>query len=113
MKRRILLSLSLIVFCFSFEFVSSNAKTRTKRVPATGSPEIKTTAHAAAATGCDNSLWKHVYHPARLQVVENCIEVTGTIDHLKREADGDDHIQVKVDPPFDKLLNARNISIQA
>ncbi|HWN99753.1 MAG TPA: hypothetical protein VNS63_10830 [Blastocatellia bacterium] len=106
--------LFLVVGCFSLQFADSpTAKTRTKRAAAVVSPEIKAAAHAAAATGCDNSLWQHVYHPARLQVVEKCIEVTGTIHHLKKEADGDDHIQVKVDPPFDKLLNARNISVQA
>ena len=46
-------------------------------------------------------------------MVEKCITVTGTIDHIKREADGDDHIQVKVDPPFDRLLNDSNIQVQA
>jgi|SRR5712692_6461017 len=114
MKRRVSLLLFLTVFCFGLQFASSpSAKTKTARAAATVSPEIKAAAHAAVATGCDNSLWQHVYHPARLQVVETCIEVTGTIHHLKGEADGDDHIQVKLDPPFDKLLNARNISIQA
>jgi hypothetical protein len=106
--------LFLVVCCFSLQFAGTpTAKPKSKRAAKTVSPEIKAAAHAAAATGCDNSLWQHVYHPARLQVVEKCIEVTGTIHHLKKEADGDDHIQVKVDPPFDKLLNARNISIQA
>jgi hypothetical protein len=46
-------------------------------------------------------------------VIERCIAVTGTIHHIKREADGDDHIQVKVDPPFEKLLTARNMDAQA
>jgi hypothetical protein len=114
MKRRVSLFLLLTVFCFGVQFANSpNAKTRTARAAATVSPEIKAAAHAAVATGCDKSLWQHVYHPARLQVVEQCIEVTGTIHHRKGEADGDDHIQVKLDPPFDKLLNARNINIQA
>jgi len=65
------------------------------------------------ATGCDESLWAHVYHPARLLVVARCIEVTGTIHHLKKESDGDDHIQLKVDSQFDNLLNSRNRTAQA
>jgi hypothetical protein len=87
--------------------------TKTGASTGTVSAEIKAAAHDAAATGCDDTLWKHVYHPARLKVVEKCIEVTGTIFHIKKEADGDDHIQVKVDPPFDKLLNDRNKTAQA
>jgi hypothetical protein len=114
MNRKKIFLLFLVVCCFSLQFATvQTAKSKTTRAAVTVAPEIKAAAHAAAATGCDNSLWQHVYHPARLQVVENCIEVTGTIHHLKREADGDDHIQVKLDPPFDKLLNARNINIQA
>jgi hypothetical protein len=50
--------------------------------PATVSAEIKAAAHAAAASGCDDSLWQHVYHPTRLKVVEKCIQITGTIHHI-------------------------------
>jgi hypothetical protein len=88
---------------------SSTAKAAKPSVPAA----IKAAAHDAVATGCDETLWKHVYHPTRLLVIERCIAVTGTIFHIKREADGDDHIQVKLDPQFEKLLNARNLSAQA
>jgi hypothetical protein len=42
-----------------------------------------------------------------------CITVTGTIHHIKPEADGDYHIQVKLDPQFAKLINASNASAQA
>ena len=66
-----------------------------------------------AADGCDASLWQHVYHPQRLKVVEKCIAVTGTIHHVKREADGDDHIQLKLDPEFAALLNDKNTQVQA
>ena len=92
---------------------SQSAQAKAGKSAPSVSAEIKAAAHAAVATGCDDSLWKHVYHPARLGVVEKCIAVTGTIHHVKREADGDDHIQVKVDSPFDKLLNDRNKQIQA
>jgi hypothetical protein len=65
------------------------------------------------ATGCDDSLWQHVYHPQRLQVVEKCIAVTGTVHHVKKEADGDDHIQLQLDTQFASLLNDRNKTAQA
>jgi len=106
--------LFLLTFCLSIVLANSQSpKSKTRKPTAAVSAEIKSAAHAAATTGCDDSLWQHVYHPARLVVVEKCIAVTGTIEHIKHEADGDEHIQVKVDPPFDKLLNDRNKQVQA
>jgi len=71
------------------------------------------------APQCGSSLWNHVYHPARLIVNQQCIAVTGTIvdatkgtepDGVRHEADGDTHGWLKVDPPFENLLNAGNKS---
>jgi len=64
------------------------------------------------ADKCDPSLWDHVYHPDRLQVMKKCMVITGTIVHSKKEKDGDRHIQVKVDPEFEELLNDRNKAAQ-
>jgi hypothetical protein len=36
----------------------------------------------------NETLWDHVYNPTRLQIVERCKTVTGTIDSIKDEADG-------------------------
>src|SRR5262245_6340414 len=74
--------------------------------------EMSTTAKSVAASGCNAELWEHVYRKARLHIVEGCIAVTGTIRHIKREADGDEHIQLAVDPEFAKLLNGRNKTAQ-
>jgi hypothetical protein len=71
----------------------------------------------APSTGCDDSLWSHVYHSTRLIVQQQCIAVTGTIvdatagkepDGVRHEADGDTHGWLKVDPECQKLLNAGN-----
>jgi hypothetical protein len=40
-------------------------------------------------------------------------QVTGTIHHTKPEADGDDHIQLRVDSQFADLLNDKNKTVQA
>lgn len=70
-------------------------------------------------TQCDPSLWDHVYHPLRLIVKQQCISVTGTMvdatagkksDGVRHEGDGDTHGWLKVDPEFQSLLNAGNIS---
>jgi hypothetical protein len=50
----------------------------------------------------------HVYSPDRLQVLNPCISVTGTIDFIRHEADGDYHIGLKVDPAYANLPNACN-----
>src|SRR5712692_641359 len=76
-------------------------------------PALAAAAKPFVATGCDPLLWKHVYHLQRLQVVETCIAVTGTIHHVKKEADGDDHIQLTLDPQSAGLLNGRNKTAQA
>ena len=75
-------------------------------------PKLAAAAKPFVTTGCDANLWKHVYHPKRLQVIEQCISVTGTLHHTKKEADGDDHIQLMLDPEFAGLINDRNTSVQ-
>ncbi len=82
-------------------------------------PTAEAAAPFSATPGCDDSLWDHVYHPDRLIVKQKCISVTGTIvdatngkrhDGVRKEADGDTHAWLKVDPQFKKLLNAGNVS---
>jgi len=61
---------------------------------------------------CDQTLWSHVYHDYRLQVHIPCITVTGTVDHLIYEADGDVHIRLHLDPEYNYMLNDLNASDQ-
>lgn len=72
-----------------------------------------------STTQCDASLWNHVYHPQRLIVRNQCASVTGTIvdatagkrtDGVRHEPDGDTHGWLRLDPEFQNLLNAGNIS---
>lgn len=58
----------------------------------------------APASGCDESLWDHVYHPARLEIVSRCFTVTATFVQCKDEADGDRHCLFDVDPAFKYLI---------
>ena len=62
----------------------------------------------SAATGCDASLWNHVYNPTRLQQLAPCVSVTGTIEESDVDADGDQHFLLKLDPGQDTLVNKRN-----
>jgi hypothetical protein len=70
------------------------------------------TAMSHSSNSCDQSLWDHIYHPSRLQVNDPCITVTGTIQSIRTEKDGDLHIRLKLDPEFTNLLNDRNVAGQ-
>ena len=61
---------------------------------------------------CDSKLWEHVYHKYRLEVIEECKTVTGTIERIKHEDDGDLHILLKLDKGQDGLLTEENYKIQ-
>jgi hypothetical protein len=67
---------------------------------------------ASSPGQCDPSLWNHVYHPARLHVVDSCKTVSGIIESIRVEKDGDFHIRLKVDPQFSSLINSANVNGQ-
>jgi hypothetical protein len=69
----------------------------------TGSPRPTATA-ACQPTDQDH----YVYNPGRLAVVAACIRVTGTVEAVRSEADGDLHILVALDPPYGHLLTPAN-----
>ena len=82
-------------------------------------PPTPSTPPLQPETQCDPGLWNHVYHPLRLIVKQQCLAVTGTIvdatagkksDGVRHEADGDTHGWLRVDPGFENLLNAGNMS---
>ena len=61
---------------------------------------------------CDSSLWKYVYNSKRLEVIEECVTVTGIIYSTKKGKGGDIHIQLKPDLGQKNLLNDNNYIIQ-
>jgi hypothetical protein len=64
---------------------------------------------ASLVTGCQaTDQDQYVYHPARLQIVAACVRVTGTVLAIRREADGDLHIRVKLDPTYQAMLTTGN-----
>jgi hypothetical protein len=65
---------------------------------------------STAATQCvqPSDADSHVYHPDRLQVIQPCITVSGTIDFVRKEADGDYHVGIKLDAQFTDLVNDCN-----
>jgi hypothetical protein len=76
------------------------------------SPSGPSSSSAPTGSGCDNSLWSHVYHKTRLAVIQPCATVAGTVHIVRPEPDGDLHMQLTLDPQFTSLLNAINKSKQ-
>jgi hypothetical protein len=62
-----------------------------------------------AATGCDASLWRHVYNPSRLQKLKACVAVTGRVAVSLADDDGDQHFLLMLDPGQENLLTKRNV----
>jgi len=62
-----------------------------------------------ASSPCDPNIWKHVYNPSRLKVMDNCITVSGVITESHAEGDGDQHLLLKPDAAQQNLLKKKNI----
>lgn len=77
-------------------------------VPSQILPINTPTTQIIPSTECDQSLWEHVYHPNRLQIVQQCITVSGIIEKSISEKDGDYHIRVKLDSQYSNLINSVN-----
>ncbi len=68
-----------------------------------------TTAPASASTAClPTDQDRYVYHPARLIVKARCLRVSGVIDAIRQEADGDLHILLRLDSAYRRFLTPAN-----
>ncbi|TCJ12119.1 hypothetical protein EPD60_16330 [Flaviaesturariibacter flavus] len=66
-------------------------------------------ASTAPAAPCDTAIWRYVYNPARLQVIEYCKTVTGVIEETNADDDGDQHMLLKLDNGQESLLTKKNM----
>lgn len=73
-------------------------------------PSPRHTAVPAVASKCiqPDAPGSHVYSPDRLEVLNPCVTVTGYIDFIRHEADGDFHIGLRLDARYAGLVNACN-----
>jgi len=58
---------------------------------------------------CDSSLWQHVWGSERLKVYDICKTVSGVIEDSKADADGDQHMLLRLDKGYEKFINKRNV----
>lgn len=80
--------------------------------PENSSSNPVTRTDSSSIDPCDPSLWNHIYNSYRLQIIKECITVTGTVDAVNDEKDGDEHILLRLDAGQENLLNDKNISEQ-
>lgn len=65
-------------------------------------------------SGCSDpdSISSHVYNPDRLTVVQSCITVSGIVENVFEEADGDYHLRLFLDDQYSNLTNSANDQYQ-
>jgi hypothetical protein len=103
MKKMILFLVTLLAVFFAISYL----KNRTAAPAEKGQESL-----------CDMSLWEHVYHGHfvsardRLEVLNLCVSVSGTVIRARPEADGDWHVQLDLDPEFRSYLNDANLEGQ-
>jgi len=85
-------------------------------VTATAASPAATPGHVPPGPGghstCDRGLWSHIYHPYRLHVISACKTVTGTVEGVQQEPDGDLHILLRPDPAYAGLINGANTELE-
>ncbi len=90
---------------------SSAVSLPSSSAPARHHQRLSSSQAAARKPGvCDPSLWRAIYHPYRLHVVAACKTVTGTVESVRSEPDGDVHLLLKLPLSRSGLLNAGNVS---
>lgn len=100
-KIAIIFSVTLLVACSTAPNATQNPQVSPDKPKAEKVTDTKD-------NGCDPELWKHIYDPSRLEVVEQCKEVTGIIEELGQNEDGDTHMLLKLDAGQEDLLNKKN-----
>jgi len=53
-----------------------------------------------------------VWKPSRLQLMDACRSVSGTVASVRVEADGDYHVNIRPDAGYQESLNQRNVTVQ-
>jgi hypothetical protein len=86
--------------------VASGACVRPTTDGSATAPSAAVPAGIEACTPTDQGLY--VYRPARLQVLAPCIRVIGTVVGTSTEADGDIHINVRLDDVYRTVLRPGN-----
>lgn len=76
---------------------------------ADGSVVAPGSASGAGSPGCrSGDPLANVYHPTRLKVVRSCVTVSGAVESVRSESDGDVHFDLALDVAYSHLLTSAN-----
>jgi hypothetical protein len=84
----------------------------TEESPSQVPASTRATLAASTSKACRADPLANVYHPSRLEVIEPCVTVSGTVMKIRHEDDGDFHINLKLDLAYASLINEGNIRYQ-
>jgi hypothetical protein len=101
------ISLSLFFSCEQKK--EKKHKKKDKEEQTTSSEPMQNITDTNSSIDCDTSLWKYVYNPSRLEILDKCKTVTGIIEESSADEDGDQHMLLKLDNGQDGLLTKKNI----
>src|SRR5438309_1503976 len=131
MKAGLILALLLLVlvggtFGYYLYYLYGIQSSSSTTSPSTSCPPGQTAINGACVNNCTNDaanppsctspvqctdpggINSHVYHPARLTLVNSCITASGIVDRVLAENDGDLHVRLRLDPAYSNLTNNAN-----
>ncbi len=103
------LSISLFFSCDQKKEKKHKKKDKQEETGTSDVMQYVTDSADTSAAACDSSIWKYVYDPTRLEVIDKCMTVTGVIEESSADDDGDQHMLLKLDEGQDNLLKKKNI----
>lgn len=95
---------------------SSNLTNSSSLTSSMNSPTATTNLNNSAVASttlnnqCRANVLAGVYHSFRFQIYNPCKTVSGTIYSIRHEDDSDYHINLKLDPQYQNLMNDKNVS---
>jgi hypothetical protein len=104
----VVISSALLLFSCE-EHKEKKHKKKDKEEKEATTNEASNTKDANSSINCDTSLWRFVYDPTRLQVIDYCKTVTGIIEESNADEDGDQHMLLKLDAGQEDLLTKKNL----
>lgn len=104
----ILVLFSSQIFGTGIQFEEDNFTPSEIKAAPRDNPLVQERFYSSLENGCDGSLWLHVWNPARLQVLNPCITVTGKIKSVIYNREGDLVMKLRLDPQYSNLTNSVN-----